>query len=119
MGTTLVSVRLSNVADPDRHADLDMIVDSGAIYSVVPEATLRGIGVEPRSRETFWLADGRRVRRDVGHAVLEIEGRRGPSTVVFGRRGDASLLGMVALEELALSLDPLKRRLRPRKLMIA
>jgi hypothetical protein len=47
------------------------------------------------------------------------EGRRGPSTVVFGRRGDACLLGMVALEELALSLDPLKRRLRPLRLMIA
>lgn len=119
MGTTLVSVRLSNVAEPDRHIDVDMLVDSGAIYSVVPDATLRRIGVEPQLRETFWLADGRRVRRDVGHALFEIEGRRGPSTVVFGRRGDACLLGMIALEELALSLDPLKRRPRPLKLMIA
>jgi predicted aspartyl protease len=119
MGTTTVSVRLTNVADPDRHADVEMIVDSGAIYSVVPAPTLRGIGIEPRSREIFALADGRRIRRDVGHAVFEIDGRRGPSTVVFGRRGDASLLGMVALEEMGLSLDPLKRRLRPLRLMIA
>jgi predicted aspartyl protease len=119
MGTTMVTVRLSNVADPDRCAEIEMIVDSGAIFSVVPEASLRAVGVARQSRETFWLADGRRVRRDVGHVMFEIEGRRGPSSVVFGRRGDACLLGMVTLEQLALSLDPLKRRLRPLKLMIA
>jgi hypothetical protein len=33
--------------------------------------------------------------------------------VIFGRRGDAALLGVVALEELGLTLDPLRRRLRP------
>jgi predicted aspartyl protease len=114
-----VRVRLSHVADPDRYTDVDMIVDSGAIYSVVPAGSLRAIGVEPRGRETFWLADGRRVRRELGHAVFEIDGRRGPSTVIFGRRGDACLLGTVTLEELGLSLDPLKRRLRPLRLMIA
>jgi clan AA aspartic protease len=119
MGTTLVSVRVSNVADPDRHADVDMIVDSGAIYSVLPERVLRGIGVEPRARERFGLADGRQIKRDVGHALFEIDGRSGPSTVVFGRRSDACLLGIVTLEELGLRLDPLKRRLRPIRLMIA
>ena len=31
MGTTLVGVRVGNVADPDRNAEVDMIVDSGAI----------------------------------------------------------------------------------------
>jgi hypothetical protein len=67
---------------------------------------------------TFWLADGRKVKRDVGCALFEMHGRRAPR-VVFGRRGDACLLGMVTLEELGLSLDPLKRRLRPLRLMIA
>lgn len=59
------------------------------------------------------------MRRRVGHAVFEIEGREGISKVIFGRPDDASLLGMVTLEMLGLSLDPLKRRLRPLKLMIA
>jgi hypothetical protein len=39
--------------------------------------------------------------------------------VVFGRRGDASLLGVMTLEALGLQLDPLRRRLRPLRLMIA
>jgi predicted aspartyl protease len=85
----------------------------------VPAAALRGIGIEPERTESFGLADGRSVKRQVGHAVFEIEGREGISKVIFGRRDDAWLLGMVTLEMLGLSLDPLKRRLRPLKLMIA
>ncbi len=119
MGMTTVDARLFNVSDPGRSIDVVFVVDSGAIYSVVPSEVLRSIGIEPEERETFWLADGRKVRRDVGWALFEIRSRRAPSRVIFGRRGDACLLGMVTLEELGLSLDPLKRRLRPLRLMIA
>ena len=119
MGTTTIRARLASVMDRTRETEIDMVVDSGAIYSVVPATVLRDLGVEPERTESFGLADGRNVRRRVGHAVFEIEGREGISKVVFGRPGDVSLLGMVTLELLGLSLDPLKRRLRPLKLMIA
>ena len=119
MGTTLIRARLANIMDRTRGAEIEMVVDSGAIYSVVPAGVLRSLGVQAEQTETFGLADGRSVRRRVGHAVFEIEGREGISKVIFGRPDDASLLGMVTLEMLGLSLDPLKRRLRPLKLMIA
>jgi predicted aspartyl protease len=119
MGMTTADARLFNVTDPVRWIDVVFTVDSGAIYSVVPSEILRAIGIAPEERETFWLADGRKVRRDIAWALFEMQGRRAPSRVVFGRRGDACLLGMVTLEELGLSLDPLKRRLRPLRLMIA
>ena len=48
-----------------------------------------------------------------------MDDREGASKVIFGRRGDARLIGAVALEELGLMLDPLKRRLRPLRLMLA
>jgi clan AA aspartic protease len=119
MGITTVRVQLSNVKDERRRTEIDMVVDSGAIYSVVPATVLRGIGVEPRRTEQFWLADGRSIRRHVGNACFAIQGSEGISRVIFGRRGDSPLLGMVTLEELGLGLDPLKRTLRPLKLMIA
>jgi predicted aspartyl protease len=119
MGTTTIRARLANVLDRKRAVDAELVVDSGAIYSVVPASVLRGLGIEPERRETFGLADGRSVKRDVGHAVFQIEGREGISKVIFGRAGDPSLLGMVTLELLGLSLDPLRRKLRPLKLMIA
>lgn len=115
MGMTMVRARLANVLDRDRETTVEMTVDSGAIYSVGPASRLRQIGVQPE-RTTFWLADGRSVRRRVGHAVFEIQGSQGISKVIFGRAGDASLLGVLTLEVLGLSLDPLKRTLRPLKL---
>ena len=119
MGMTMIRARLANVTDRRRQTDVEMTVDSGAIYSVVPSSFLRDIGVDPERTETFWLADGRSVKRRVGHTFVEIQGSEGISKVIFGRPGDVSLLGVVTLEELGLSLDPLKRTLRPLKLMIA
>jgi predicted aspartyl protease len=110
---------MANLACPSRFADVDLVVDSGAIYSVVPAAVLRSIGVEPRALEVFHLADGQRVRRQIGDVRYEIGGRSGAAPVIFGRRGDASLLGVVTLEALGLRLDPLRRRLGPLRLMIA
>lgn len=119
MGMTTVQARLANVFDRNRETTVEMTVDSGAIYSIVPAQTLRQIGVQPERTDTFWLADGRSVQRRVGHVVFEIQGTQGISKVIFGRAGDASLLGVLTLEVLGLSLDPLKRTLRPLKLMIA
>jgi hypothetical protein len=40
-------------------------------------------------------------------------GRKAASPVIFGERGDSTLLGIVSLEALGLLLDPLRRELRP------
>ena len=119
MGMTEVRVRVVSLTDASRFADVDMVVDSGAIYSVVPAPVLRAIGVEPRETKVFGLANGGRVTREVGDVRYEIDGSAGAAPVIFGRRGDSSLLGVVTLEALGLRLDPLKRRLHPLRLMIA
>ena len=119
MGMTEIRVRIVNLADPDRWADVDMVVDSGAIYSVVPAMVLRGIGIEPRATQTFGLANGGTVRRAIGDVRYEIDRCAGAAPVIFGRRGDANLLGVVTLDALGLRLDPLRRTLRPLKRMIA
>jgi len=119
MGMTEVRVRVVNLIDATRFADVDMVVDSGAIYSVVPASVLRAIDVEPRETKVFGLANGVSVQRQVGNVLYEISGSSGAAPVIFGRRGDSSLLGVVTLEALGLRLDPLKRRLHPLRLMIA
>src|SRR2546422_8011001 len=116
---TEVRVRVVNLADTSRFAEVDMGVDSGAIYSVVPTGVLRRIGVEAREIQAFGLANGESVRRELGDVRYEIGDRSGAAPVIFGRRGDAPLLGVVTLEALGLRLDPLRRRLRPLRLMIA
>jgi len=39
--------------------------------------------------------------------------------VIFGKRGDSDLLGIVTLEALGFMLDPLRRELRPLPMMLA
>ena len=119
MGMTEVRVRVVNLADARRAAEVDMVVDSGAIYSVVPAGVLRAIGVVPRETKVFGLANGGSVRRAIADVRYEIGDCSGAAPVIFGRRGDASLLGVVTLEALGLRLDPLRRRLLPLRLMIA
>jgi predicted aspartyl protease len=113
MGFTELSVRIAKPGDPGRVEALEMLVDSGAMYSVVPAVVLARLGIEPDRRERFRLADGTSLRRDVGSAFFEIAGRRGASPVIFGRRHDSVLLGVVTLESLGLMLDPIRRRLKP------
>jgi predicted aspartyl protease len=90
-----------------------MLVDSGAAYSIVAGATLRQLGMRPTSTRTFILPDGTEVSRSIGAALFRFHGEQGASTVIFGKPGDASLLGVVTLEELGLILDPMRRELRP------
>ena len=113
MGLTHVRVRISNPARTRRSATIRLMVDSGAVYSVVPGTTLRRLGIEPHSSRTFILADGTEIKRKMGNATFRLGKQSGTSTVIFGERSDAALLGTVSLEELGLILDPLKRVLRP------
>ena len=119
MGITILKGRVRNPADRKRLAELEFIVDSGAIFAVIPATVLRRIGIRPDRVEDFTLADGSHARRRFGDAIFEIDGRRGASPVIFGEKDDATLLGAVTLEALGMMLDPLKRRLRPMPMLLA
>ena len=118
MRATELMVDVSNPRHPSRSEAVKMLVDSGASWSVVPATMLRRLGIRPLRVETFDLADGTEVQRAVGSAEFGVAGRRGASMVIFGKRGDACLLGVVTLEELGMVLDPLRRRLRPLRLRL-
>ena len=118
MGITVLKARVINPVDPKRAAAVEFIVDSGAIYAVVPSVVLRRLGVRHDRTEEFTLADGSHTKRKIGNAIFEIDGRRGASPVIFGERDDATLLGAVTLESLGMMLDPLKRRIRPLPMLL-
>lgn len=113
MGLTHLAVEVANPARPTRRVRLKMLVDSGAAYSIVARSTLRRLAIRPVGARTFILADGTEVTHDIGAALFHFRGEEGASTVIFGEPGDASLLGVVTLEELGLILDPMRRELRP------
>ena len=119
MGLSFVQVKVANPADPARAVEEQFLVDSGAVYSLVPRSALEQIGIEPHSRRTFILANGERVEREIGSAIFEYQGQRGDSLVIFGEEGDSPLLGATTLEGFGLVLDPFRRELKPLPMMLA
>jgi len=119
VGLTYIQASIANPARPRRSAKLKFLVDSGALYSVVPARVLRRLGIKPGKTKTFILADGTEVKRSLGQALFRLNGDEGASPVIFGETGDSVLLGIVSLEALGLILDPLKRELRPLPMMLA
>jgi len=119
MGLTHVTIQVANPARPKRMLPVDFLVDSGAVYSVVPVATLRKLGVKPHSTQVFTLADGSKITRRKGDLLFTMNGSRGAAPVIFGESGDSTLLGAVTLEALGVILDPIKRELRPLPMILA
>jgi clan AA aspartic protease len=118
MGITVLTIEVANPAALERRAEVEFLVDSGAVYSFVPRTVLERIGIEPHSRERFRLADGSAIERDRGDAVFVYGARRGAAPVIFGEPGDAALLGAVTLESLGLVLDAIRRDLKPLPMVV-
>ena len=118
MGVTTLDIEIANIADPETIERLRFTVDSGAVYSVVPAPVLRRLGIRPLKRETFRLADGTHIRRHKGGALFKFRDYVGVADVIFGEKGDATLLGALTLEALGLVLDPIRRELRPMDLLL-
>jgi predicted aspartyl protease len=101
-----------------RKAIVNFLIDSEAVYSLVPARTLRRLGVRAHREVDFSLADGTTIRRQVGDAYFELKGEGGASPVIFGEEGDKPLLGATTLESIGLVLDPFKRRLIPMRMLL-
>jgi len=119
MGLTVLELEVGNPARPEVTEKLEFLIDSGAIYSVAPTPVLEKLGIRPLAEETFRLANGEKSVRKKGIALFRYGARVGGADVVFGEEGDSTLLGALTLEALGLSLDPLRRELKPMPMMLA
>jgi clan AA aspartic protease len=110
-----VRVAVTNPKDPSRSFEEDFWVDTGALYSFIPEDRLNEIGLEPLRTRELVLADGRPTQRLLGEARVTIAelGETLTCPVVFGPPGSLYLLGATALENFGVDADPVARRLKP------
>jgi len=108
-------VRVSNIKKPELFFEEGFWVDTGALYSFVPEDRLERIGVEPSATRNVILADGRQETRLLVFCDFEIEGLGGniPCPVISAPKGSLFLLGATALENIGVEVDPMQKRLKP------
>ena len=98
-------------ADGERLETVQALVDTGSSYSMFPRGMLERLGIEKRFVLPFEQADGGVIDRDVGQAVLVINGDESAMRVIFGEDNAEPLLGANALQEFLLVVDPVAEEL--------
>lgn len=119
MGITNSILKVKEHRKSEKIAEVNFLVDSGVIYSLVPGKILDLLEIEPYKEMSFSLADGSVLKRRVCSAYFEFEGEGGPAPVVYGEIGDEPLLGATTLESLGLVLNPFTRTLHPMRMLMA
>ena len=118
MGITYITSKVFSQKS-NRGRTIRFLVDSGAVYTVLPEKEWKRLNLKPLRKAEFSLADGTVITRSVSECRFTILGKEGTSPVVLGAKEDSALLGMVTLEVLGLMLNPLSRELLPMHLVLA
>jgi predicted aspartyl protease len=107
------------VRGPAGDRPVRFLIDSGAVYSLLPDDVWRAIGLTAKREMDFALADGTTVRRAVSECHLSLPQGEAHTPVVLGEPGDTEpLLGVVTLEILGLVFDPFHRSLHPMRALL-
>jgi len=117
MGVTYIQARLRRPDGRGPTRTVRFLVDSGAIYSVLPAKIWRALRLRAERKVEFTLADGTPIERGVSECRFEIHGKAATSPVVLGVERDGALLGAVTLETLGLMLNPLTREILPMRMV--
>ena len=115
MGMFQVRVSVANPSERSRFFEENFWVDTGALYSFIPEDRLKEIGIQPLLTRELILADGRHDRRFLGEGVLTVPQLNESLTcpVIFAPKDSLYLLGATALENFGVQADPITQRLKP------
>ena len=119
MGHVSAKVRVSNPREPSRRLELELLVDTGSTYTWLKRGRLEALGLRPTGRRRFRTIRGELVEREVGEATIECLGERATCMVVFAEEGDQEVLGITALENLGLEVDPITGQLRKAEALLA
>jgi predicted aspartyl protease len=113
MGVFYVDCRVKNIVDRERSANVsELIVDTGSEFTWLPKDILMRIGVNvEKPGQKFTMANGEVIVRDIGYALLKVNGFETVDEVVFAHGGDLNLLGARTLEGFGAIIDASKKQL--------
>jgi len=104
-----VSVKIANPHDSSKFFEEKFWVNPRALYTSIPEDMLRGIDITPRGG------------RSLGEAIVTIPRLNESLTcpVMFAPPGSPYVLGITALANFGVEVDPTSNQLRPIAIVIA
>ena len=118
MGMTRLEIGVENPLESERNEEVEGLLDTGAVFSVIPSEVLHRIGIQPKGEQVFTLADGSHIERKKGVALFRYGDRFGGASVIFGESGDSVLIGVTTLEALGMAFNPITRELYPLPMLL-
>ncbi|WP_089728173.1 clan AA aspartic protease [Candidatus Thiosymbion oneisti] len=112
MGTKHVTVTIRNPANPKKTWEGLFLVDTGAVDSLVPKDRLEAIGLKPKAKHIYELADGSEAKMDITTGDIEFMGEIVGGTIIFGDAESEPILGVTALESVGIVVDPRNQTLK-------
>jgi clan AA aspartic protease len=112
MGATHVTVTIRNPADPEKTWESLFLVDTGATDSLVPRQHLEALGLKPKGKRIYELADGSELKLDITTADIEFMGEIVGGTIIYGEPNAEPILGVTALESVGIEVDPRNQKLK-------
>jgi predicted aspartyl protease len=111
MSKFIVNMTAVNPKEEDRSTPpIEVMVDTGSELSWLPKKELLNIGITPRGKKRFAMANKQIIERDVGYAILTAEGYAAADIVVFAEESDMSLLGVRTIEGFGVMVDNIGHR---------
>lgn len=113
MSTFSVQAFVANPTRPDRRLGVELVIDTGATYTLLPDEIVRHLELATPWQRTAMLASGEDMTFPMGHVLMRLGGEEMPTIFLAGPPGCQGLIGAVTLEEFALAADPVHQRLVP------
>lgn len=92
---------------------MDLPVDTGATWTMLPPHVVSRLGLTAPRQRLVTLASGERASYPAGQVAIRLNGEEIITVFLAGPAGCLALLGAVALEELGLAPDPVRKTLVP------
>ena len=112
MGFTYIKILVCNPMATEKKKEVEVLVDTGAVFSVIPRDILEEVGIKPTAMREFKIFGGRKVERETGGALFQYDSVRAEVPVTFGEKEDKPILGVTALESLGYNVDPVTKKLK-------
>ena len=113
MGIVSATIQIARQEEPRSFVPVQARVSTRSTYTPVPRKVLDlpGVPVTRVGEET--LGDGTVWAVDLGDASVIVAGNEFITTVRFAEEGEPSVLGVIALEQAQVGVDPVNGRLIP------
>lgn len=106
MDATHVTAQVFDLARTRSPFVAEFLVATGSMDCLAPASGLHEAGVVPEGKRVYELANGDHVEHEYGFARLSFLGDETVAPVIFGPEDAESRLGMVALEDAGVMVDP-------------